>query len=118
MDLLLKNGYHLYEADRLSFLNPVAAVINPVSGMNMSEDVLLEFMYQLPKHLNWSVRDVLDMDYYWCEKVYNKLVKDQEEEAKQRKQEQEREEAEQRAREQEMQQQYTAMQNHYSSQNY
>lgn len=104
--------------NRISFLNPVAAVINPVTGMNMNEDALLQYIYYLPKILNWSVRDVLDMDYYWCEKVYNKMVKEQEEENKRRKEEQEKEEAEQSRREQEMQQQYSSMQNHYSMSNY
>lgn len=104
--------------NRLSFLNPVASVINPIAGMNMNEDILLQYIYYLPKQLHWSVRDVLDMDYYWCEKVYNKMVKDQEEENKRRKEEQEREEAEQSRREQEMQQQYASMQHNYSSPNY
>lgn len=118
LDLLIQNGHHLYEMNRLSFLNPVASVINPVAGMNMNEDILLQYIYYLPKQLHWSVRDVLDMDYYWCEKVYNKMVKDQEEENKRRKEEQEREEAEQSRREQEMQQQYASMQHNYSSPNY
>lgn len=86
--------------------------------MNINEEALLQYMYYLPKQLNWSVRDVLDMDYYWCEKVYNKMVKDQEEENKRRAEEQAKEEAEQQAREQEMQQQYASMQNHYSNPNY
>jgi hypothetical protein len=85
--------------------------------MNMYEDNILQFLYYLPKQLNWTVQDVLNMDYYWCEKVYNKLAKDLEEEHKRQEEERRQQEAEQQAREQEMRQQYASMQNNYNYSN-